>query len=157
MTKMPATERWTSPGVGEDWNNNSLHMVRRTKIRMLLSTLWPSNFTHKCLPKKNENIRPRRLGASQVVRVVKNPHASAGLARDVGLIPGFGRSHGGLNGIPLQYSCLENPTDRWAWQATAHAGSKSHPRLNTHKALHVHSSFTRNNHKNCKRKKETCN
>ena len=37
-----------------------------------------------------------------------------------GSIPGSGRSHGEGNGNPLQYSCLENPVDRGAWQATVH-------------------------------------
>ena len=54
--------------------------------------------------------------------VVKNPPASAG---DVGLIPGWGRSPGGGNGNPLQYSCLENPMDRGAWPATIHGAAKS--------------------------------
>ena len=39
-------------------------------------------------------------------------------ARDLGLIPGLGRFPGGGNGNPLQYSCLKNPMDRRAWQAT---------------------------------------
>ena len=39
---------------------------------------------------------------------------------DMGSIPGLGRSPGGGNGNPLQYSYLENPTDRGAWWATAH-------------------------------------
>ena len=52
------------------------------------------------------------LGASQVVLVVKNPPANAGDIRDVGLIPGSGRSPGGEHGNPLQHSCLENPMDR---------------------------------------------
>ena len=43
--------------------------------------------------------------------MVKNPLANAGDGRDVGSIPGSGRS-GVENGNPLQYSCLENPTDR---------------------------------------------
>ena len=47
--------------------------------------------------------------ASQVVLVVKNPPANAGNIKDVGLIPGSGRSPGGGHGNPLQYSCLENP------------------------------------------------
>ena len=47
--------------------------------------------------------------------VVKNPPAKA---RDVGLIPGSGRSPGEGNGNPLQDSCLENPKDRGVWQAT---------------------------------------
>ena len=50
--------------------------------------------------------------------VVKNLLASSGDARDVGLIPGSGRSPGEGNGNPLQYSSLGNPTDRGAWQAT---------------------------------------
>ena len=49
--------------------------------------------------------------------VVKNPSASAG---DASSIPGSGRSPGGGNGTPLQYSCLENSMDRGAWQATIH-------------------------------------
>jgi len=48
---------------------------------------------------------------------VKNPPANAG---DTDSIPGLGRSRGEENGNPLQYSCLENPMDRRAWQATVH-------------------------------------
>ena len=55
-----------------------------------------------------------------MVLVVKNPPANAGNGRDVDLIPGSRRSPGGGNGNPLQYSCLENPTDRGAWRATVH-------------------------------------
>ena len=49
--------------------------------------------------------------------VVKNLPANAGDPRVVGSIPGPGRSPGGGNSNPLQYSCLENPVDRGAWQA----------------------------------------
>ena len=49
--------------------------------------------------------------------VVKNPPAGAGDIRDTGLILGLGRSTGEGHGNPLQYSCLENPMDRGAWQA----------------------------------------
>ena len=52
--------------------------------------------------------------------VVKNPSANAGDVRDSGLIPGLGRCPGVGNGSPLLYSCLENPMDRGAWQATVH-------------------------------------
>ena len=62
--------------------------------------------------------------ASQVALLVKNLPASAGHIRDVGSIPGSGRSPGGGNGNPLQYSCLENPTDRGAWPATVHRVTK---------------------------------
>ena len=57
-------------------------------------------------------------GASQVALVVKNPPTNAGDIRGTGSIPGSGRSPGGGYGNPLQYSCLENPMDRGAWQAT---------------------------------------
>ena len=57
--------------------------------------------------------------------MVKNPPASAGDVRDAGSVPGFGRSSGGGHGNPLQYSCLENPMDRGAWQATAHGVAES--------------------------------
>ena len=49
--------------------------------------------------------------------VVKHPPASVRDAGDLGSIPGLGRSLGGGHGNPLQYSCLENPTDRGAWRA----------------------------------------
>jgi len=48
---------------------------------------------------------------------VKNLPVNAG---DEGSIPGLGRSPGGGNVNPLQYSCLENPMDRGAWRATVH-------------------------------------
>ena len=57
-------------------------------------------------------------GASQVALVIKNPPANVGDVRDSGSIPGSGRSSGERHGNPLQYSCLENPIDRGAWQAT---------------------------------------
>ena len=64
-------------------------------------------------------------GASQVVLVAKNPPANAGDIRDSGSIPGFGRSPREGHGNPLQYSCLENPMDRGAWQAAVHRVTKS--------------------------------
>ena len=57
--------------------------------------------------------------------VVKNLPANAEDARDVGFIPGSGRSPGGGNGNPLQYSCLGNPMARGAWQAMLHGVTKS--------------------------------
>ena len=47
----------------------------------------------------------------------KEPSVNAGDTGDSGSIPGLGRYPGGGNGNPLQYSCLENPMDRGAWQA----------------------------------------
>ena len=57
--------------------------------------------------------------------MVKNPPANAGNIRDADLISGSGRSPGGGYGNPLQYSCLENPMDREAWQTTIHRVAKS--------------------------------
>ena len=51
--------------------------------------------------------------------------ANAGDTRDAGSIPGLGRSPGGGNGSPLQYSCLGNPMDRGDWQATVFEVAKS--------------------------------
>ena len=56
---------------------------------------------------------------------VKNPPANAGDTGDTGSIPGSGRSPGGGNGSPLQYSYLENPMNRGAWWATARGMAKS--------------------------------
>ena len=61
--------------------------------------------------------------------MVKNPPAKAGDTRDVGSIPGSGRSPGKGPGNPLQYSCLENPMDRGAWWATVHGVTKSPTQL----------------------------
>ena len=57
--------------------------------------------------------------------MVKNAPANAGDPRDVGLIPGMGRSPGRGNGSPLQCSWLENPMDRGAWWATVHRVAES--------------------------------
>ena len=79
--------------------------------------------------------------AFQVVLVVKkkkkkkSPAANAGEIRDMGSVPGSGRSPGAGHGNPLQYSCLENPMYRAAWQATVHKITKSQTwlkRLRTH-------------------------
>ena len=57
--------------------------------------------------------------------MVKNLPANLGDSRDAGSIPGLGRSPGGGHGNPPQYSCLENPMDRGAWQAKVHGVTKS--------------------------------
>ena len=55
-----------------------------------------------------------------VALVIKDPPANVGDTRDPGSIPGLGKSPGGGHGNPLQYSYLENPMDRGAWQAIVH-------------------------------------
>ena len=57
--------------------------------------------------------------------VVKNPADNEGDQKDMGLISGLRRSSGGGHGNPLQYSFLENPMDRGAWQAMVHRVAKS--------------------------------
>ena len=76
--------------------------------------------------------------ASQMSLMVKNLPANAGDIRDVGSIPGLGRSPGRGHGNPLQYSCLENPMDRGAWQATVLGVTKSQTWL---KQLCMHTSL----------------
>ena len=63
---------------------------------------------------------------------VKNLPDNARDAGDRSSIPGWGRSPGGGNGNPLQYSYRENPMDRGAWWATIHMVTKSQKRLSIH-------------------------
>ena len=67
--------------------------------------------------------------ASQVALVLKNLPASARDVRNLGSIPGLGRSPGEENGNPFQYSYLKNPMDRGAWWAAVHRVTKSRRRL----------------------------
>ena len=60
-----------------------------------------------------------------MVLVVKNPPANAGDVRDMGSVPGSGRSPGGRHSNPLQYYCLENLVDRGAWWAIVHGVTES--------------------------------
>ena len=57
--------------------------------------------------------------------MVKNLPANAGDTGGAGSIPGLGKYPGGGNGNPLQYSCLENPKDKGAWEAVVHGVTKS--------------------------------
>ena len=61
--------------------------------------------------------------------MVKNSPVSAGDVRDMGLIPELGRSPGGGQCNPFQYSCLKNPMDRGAWWATVHRVAQSQTQL----------------------------
>ena len=74
-------------------------------------TLDPENYSLQVFP---------LTWASQVALAVKNWSANAGDRRDMGSIPRSGRPPGGGHGKPFQYSCLENPMDRGAWQTTVH-------------------------------------
>ena len=61
--------------------------------------------------------------------MVRNPSANAGEVGDVGSLPGSGRSLGGGQGNPLQYSCLENAMNRGAWWASVHRVAKDRTQL----------------------------
>ena len=66
-----------------------------------------------------------KIWASQVALVVKNPPAISEDVRNMGSIPGSGRSPGGGHSNPLQYSCLENHMDRGTWWVTVHGVTES--------------------------------
>ena len=70
-------------------------------------------------------------GTSQVALVVNIPSTNTGGIKGSGLMPGSGRSPGGRNGNPLQYSCLDNSMDRGAWWAAAHGVTESQTSLST--------------------------
>ena len=72
----------------------------------------------------------------EVVLVIKNLPANAADLRDMGSIPGSGRSPGEGNGNPLQYSCLGNPMDRGAWQTTVLGITKNQTGLSAHAHTH---------------------
>ena len=69
--------------------------------------------------------------------MLKTLPADAGDARDVGSIPGPGRSPAGGNGSPLQYSCLGNPMDRGAWRATVHGIAKNRTQPSMHALIMI--------------------
>ena len=69
--------------------------------------------------------------------MVKNLPTNGGDIRDTGSIPGLGRSPERGNSNPLQYSCLDNPMDRGAWQEMVHIGSQSQIRLKRLNTQHL--------------------
>ena len=74
----------------------------------------------------------------QVALAEKNLSPNAGDIRDMGSIPGLGRSPGGGHGNALQYSCLENPMERRAWKTTLHKVAKSQTRLKLLSTVSMH-------------------
>ena len=102
------------------------------KLRLLISSLckgklswiiWGAQYNHKGPPAHSAAVSP--LGCPGGL----GSKESACNAGDPGSIPGLGKSPGEGNGNPLQYSCLENPMDRRAWQATAHGVAKSQAQM----------------------------
>ena len=123
----------------------SIYFVPRcTEGFLYVSLLNPYNnsvrqvliFTRKCsFNWMWQNTQLKR--ASQVAQWVKSPPAHAGDPGDVCSIPGSGRSPGAGNGNQLQYSCLENPKDRRAWQAIVHSVKKSRTQLSDGAQTHT--------------------
>ena len=90
------------------------------KISVSASKITPVEFLRWCIVE---------LWASHMILVIKNTPAKAGDTRGAGSIPGLGRSSGEGNCNPFQYSCLDNPMDRGAWQAAVHGVTKRQTRL----------------------------
>ena len=95
-----------------------------------LSSLY-KKYKKKKQKKKNKNQLPF---PACLVYTGKESACNAG---DRGLISGLGRSPGEWNGNPLQYSYLENPMDRGAWQATVHGVANSRTWLSEFTSLHI--------------------
>ena len=116
----------------EGWESSLLPLCHCVLIFLFVSALESGSVPglfHRALPLPLLVVadleRWQGLGASQVVIVVKKPHANAGDIRDLGLIPESERSSGGGPGNPFQYSCLENPMDSGAWWATVQRVTKT--------------------------------
>ena len=102
------------------------HYSRGIFRRVLHASTWPQR-RWKLMKAGSQNPPhflkwTRPVGAPLVAQMVKKPPTNAG---DPGSIPGSGRFPGGGNGNPLQYPCLENPTDRGAWWAAVHGVEES--------------------------------
>ena len=85
--------------------------------RSLLQGIFPTHVSNPGLPHCRQILYQLSHQGSPVV---KNPPVNAGGTRDMGWIPGWGKSSEVGNGNMLQYSCLENSMDRGAWPATVH-------------------------------------
>ena len=79
----------------------------------------------KDCPLLGEKQKPKNAFRATGLSLWLTSKESACIAGVVGSITGSSRSPGGGNGNPLQYSCLENPMDRGAWQVTVHGVTKS--------------------------------
>ena len=110
------------------------HCIRLTPIRLSPRSVLPSHLRDEQI---QSSVQLSSHGASQAALVTKNPLPNSGDERDVGSIPGWGRYPRGGHGNPLQYSCLENPLNRGAWQATIHRFAESDMTEATEHALQV--------------------
>ena len=110
--------------LNQSWHSVTVHEMQAWALQLFI-LLWMAPFS---LPPGVFALNPISLTLKDNSSfmgfpggtVVKYLSANGVDARDADLIPGSGRSPGGGNGNPLQYSCLENPMDSGAWWATVH-------------------------------------
>ena len=130
-------------GEGWEWSTQDHRYSRRAFTGMEFKATGKGSLlnspNHWCLHHLMQISEFLASPHSQVALLVKNPPADAGDIRDMGSIPGSGRSPGGGHGNPLQYFCLENPMDRGAWWATVHGVAKSCAQVSTHTCTHSNS------------------
>ena len=106
------------------WYVNYISNFKKRKISQFSTEIDEEmdNMKMYKIPKQNWGFPDGSVG--------KEPACNAGGTGDMGLIPGLGRSPGEGHGNTLQISCMKNPVDRGAWQATVHGLAKSQTRLN---------------------------
>ena len=133
MRNLIRYQRWSDIENEGFWLNFIISILAKTRFYPTKCTDRPGrrlrSLTKVWSSKESLSVCISVVGASQVVLAVRNPPANAEDMRDLGLIPRSGVSPWEGHGNPLQYSCLENPMDRGAWQATVHGVSKSRKRL----------------------------
>ena len=112
------------------WTNNLQHILLHASTGVNKSLTWKVFPPFYCFSKD--------MNTLQWLNWLKNSPANAGDSRDMGSIPGLGRSSGEGNGNPLQYSCLGNPMDRRGRQATVHGVPKSWTWLSVQAHTHIH-------------------
>ena len=133
------------------WVFWQMYQEKRCSVKLKSTCMWPARSGGRTRRQKFKSVHIRGLkaksgqtGKKQGGKVIKfwtgppwwfSSRESACNAGDAGLIPGLRRSPGAGNDNPLQYSCLENPTDRVAWWATIHGVAKCQTRL---KQLSLH-------------------
>ena len=113
----------------EKWESTYHYLRKRKDWKAIILQLKINNFLSEKINQRWERIFVT-LNDWQGFPGGSDGKASACNAWDPGSIPGSGRPPGEGNGNPLQHSCLENPMDRGAWQATVHGVTKSRTRLN---------------------------
>ena len=122
--------KWKA-GSGEKCTSSSWHTAAYSRLQLSVNdSTTPTNCFRLAKLQNSSSGHRFALLDFTTVRLRGFPGGSDGKesaynAGDSGSIPGLGRSPGEGNGNPLQYSCLENPTHRGAWQATVHGVTKN--------------------------------